>query len=390
MGDMQSALLRLISAVPVENRGIRNAAALERALGIDRKLAWRVFKIANDDDSVAAGLLMPRKISIAKVSKAAKLKKVGAEIISNMEGAYSRYEQLVRDTAGNREVFDSMLSGLVSEAADPLDLVHKRASVRADTHLLGVHCEAILKTFIVRPSVDGQNLDTAVLGGLVRLKRLRAGVPLVISSRRFEGYDGEDIRPKYQPVDPESARKYGIPLLEAFCSSPVPRFEQRITRDGFKEVTVAGGGLGEAHSSTCFMADYARAIMSRHQTELDKQLRLITNVRTPADRLIFDVMMARGCLASAPPVIGVCSDHAGVRFPDEPQITLATRETIRRIPSGLKGISTPEIPQYPDIIAHVLGRLDWDPDEFDVYRCVVDYPVLPSSVMMAFELLPND
>jgi hypothetical protein len=44
------------------------------------------------------------------------------------------------------------------------------------------------------------------------------------------------------------------------------------------------------------------------------------------------------------------------------------------------GLSRPELCRY------AFERLGWDAERFDVYRCRVEYPVLPSTVVMQFEL----
>jgi hypothetical protein len=37
-------------------------------------------------------------------------------------------------------------------------------------------------------------------------------------------------------------------------------------------------------------------------------------------------------------------------------------------------------------MAYTLDKLGWRADDFEVYRCIVDYPILPSSVAIVFDL----
>jgi len=38
------------------------------------------------------------------------------------------------------------------------------------------------------------------------------------------------------------------------------------------------------------------------------------------------------------------------------------------------------------MVDHVLSRVGWEGDRFLVYRCLVEYPVMPSTIMIRYEL----
>jgi hypothetical protein len=385
LGEVQVAVAELIAAVPVEGKSIRRAASLQRALGIDRKLAWQIFKLTTVDDPVAAGLLIPRKMSVAKVLQHARDRALPTEVLTRATDSFAAYDQLVARTAGDREVFDSMLSGIARDGTDPLDLFHKRAAVRAATHFLGVHAEAMLKTWIFHPSADGIHFDTVNLSALVGLKRLRLGAPLMIARPRLATDDGVPAAARRMPLDEAAAEKYGINLLEAFSTSPIPTFELRQTKDGATDVLLTGGQLGQASASTCVVGDYQRAVFTRFRTPGNLTASIGSLIRTPCERLIYDMVVAQGTFGPIQPSVKVYSDHDGEsRF--TAGTVLGVRETVRLIASGLRGINLPEVPNYSKIMAYTLDKLGWRADDFEVYRCIVDYPILPSSVAIVFDL----
>ena len=53
---------------------------------------------------------------------------------------------------------------------------------------------------------------------------------------------------------------------------------------------------------------------------------------------------------------------------------------------GPSVLHTPDVPRYAQMGRYVFERVGWDGDRFDVYRCRVEYPVMPSSVAMCFDL----
>lgn len=53
---------------------------------------------------------------------------------------------------------------------------------------------------------------------------------------------------------------------------------------------------------------------------------------------------------------------------------------------GPSVMHTPDVPRYAEMIQYAFDRLGWDEARFDVYRCRVEYPVMPSSVVVRFDL----
>lgn len=65
---------------------------------------------------------------------------------------------------------------------------------------------------------------------------------------------------------------------------------------------------------------------------------------------------------------------------------LPIRERVVSLGSGADAVQTPEVPQYPEMFRYVCRILGWDPDEFDVYRLRLAFPVLSSDVKLQFHL----
>ena len=65
---------------------------------------------------------------------------------------------------------------------------------------------------------------------------------------------------------------------------------------------------------------------------------------------------------------------------------MALRESIVYLGKGPSVLHTPEVPRYAEMVQYALDRSGWNASNFDVYRCRVEYPVMPSSVVVQFEL----
>jgi hypothetical protein len=72
---------------------------------------------------------------------------------------------------------------------------------------------------------------------------------------------------------------------------------------------------------------------------------------------------------------------------DRDEDKLALRETAIYLGRGVDVLDTEHVPRYPEMVGHVMDRLQWKDTEFHAYRCLVHYPVIPSSVRVSFDML---
>lgn len=104
--------------------------------------------------------------------------------------------------------------------------------------------------------------------------------------------------------------------------------------------------------------------------------------------MVHDVMLARGHFPSRLPTVRIYSDLDDRKLPlaERERYLLRLSETPVFLGSGVNVLHTPDVPRYPEMAQHVLDKLGWNADEFEVYRCRIEYPVLPSSVVLDFDL----
>lgn len=390
--QLRSALAALIAACP-GNTPIRKAADLERALEIPSTLAWRVFTFAQADEPLARVGNVPGPGAMNRVIAAAADRGVASQVVTAAQGAFAEFEDLVKVHAGTRAALDSMISGLKIEGSDQIDLQHKRAAFNAYSHIWGVQAQTQLSCFILRASVQmPSRLDVIGLRGLVGLRRLRRDVSWVVSSMRVCDDDGKTRTPiSMSPLDqlePDST----VPLLRDFSSHPLPRFRTVKLESGYINTLIEPTTVGNQSAVTCLFGSTGNALMARHIDEHNKIQATLSFVRTPSEVLVHDVMVQPGTFDQTPPKVLVYGDHRGVdAFGAGRECDLlALRETVVHLGRGPDVMHTADVPRYTDLVRYAFDHTGWDPSEFDVYRCRVEYPVMPSSVVVQFDLLPGD
>jgi hypothetical protein len=65
---------------------------------------------------------------------------------------------------------------------------------------------------------------------------------------------------------------------------------------------------------------------------------------------------------------------------------LPTSASVVHLGRGPQVLSSANVPRYAEMVQYALDRAGWDARQFDVYRCRVEFPVMPSSVMVRFEM----
>src|SRR5258705_8489081 len=111
MAEFHSALRALVSATPGT---IRTAADFHRAMGVDAKLGWQVYRIAHAESHLSSGLEVPSAVSMRKLFKAAVKQRVPEVIVKRASRAFEEFESLVHEHAGDRDSFASMVGAVTA------------------------------------------------------------------------------------------------------------------------------------------------------------------------------------------------------------------------------------------------------------------------------------
>ena len=384
---LRSALAAVIAAVP---GNVARAADLQRALKIDMKLSWKLFKVIGATDPLAAGPHVPGPANMRTFLRAAGKRGVAQELIDGAARVAGDFRELVTAHAGDRAAFDSMVSGLATdEVGEQIHLQHKRAAFRANRHIWGLQARTHLRCLLVQPAADSEMLSVAVLQGYIDLRRLRPQVPLVVSRTRVTDNDGTIRQVAREPLDPAGATQHGIALIREFCSQPLPQFRTTNGEGGFVLGELVTDGVGNKAAITCIDGHVSPTAGPRYRDDKNQFLRSAVRVRIPSEALVFDVLVREGTFGAVQPAVAVygedLSGGPGLGGPQERDL-LALNESVVYLGRGPSVLHTPDVPRYTDLARYALARLGWDGEQFDVFRCRVEYPVMAGTVRISMAL----
>jgi len=386
--DVRSAFAELIVQIP---RPISKAFDLQKALDVDPKLASRVFRVAHADDPLRVGTDVPSRVSIERIFKAAAKEGVPAKVIQRASIAYEQFERLVADHAGDRESFASMVSALsaVQGEDSSIDAQQRKAAYLANSHILGVQARTRLNCFIHKPAYVGRKGEVVGLRGLIDLRWLRTShAPFTISRSDVRDSRGDvdkryEVR-KREPLDPDEPEDHGVALLREFCSRPLPKIETVRMSNGMMNTQIVSKHVGKASLTTCIIGEILRDFPECDFTDPDDHFDQSVLVRTPCEVLIQDVLLHEGPHGELKPQVRVLSDHqctdGTILGRDSDMLPLTA--TVKYLGKGPEVMHTRDVPRYADMVQYAMDRLGWDGSKFEVYRCRIEYPVMPSTVSM--------
>lgn len=129
-----------------------------------------------------------------------------------------------------------------------------------------------------------------------------------------------------------------------------------------------------------------------YRDEVNDDLSAVARVRTPCGMLVLDVLIYDEMFGKVNPIVSVFNDAVGGDLPTttRPNDRLPVREFVRHLGRSVDCLHTPDVSRYAEMVDSALERLGWDHTKFDVYRCRVEFLLVPSSVVMKFNLPDKD
>ena len=128
-----------------------------------------------------------------------------------------------------------------------------------------------------------------------------------------------------------------------------------------------------------------------HRTENEQSLVLSYSVASPVERLIADTFAHLDLLDGFNPEIHMFGDFLKYRKGNsiknrDPSDELPIFSSIKMLGNGISSAYTSNILWYSEMLKDTFRRLEWDPDQFGLFRLIVDHPIIPSTVYIVSPL----
>ena len=352
-----------------------------RHLGIKKDLSHRVVRASASHDPISVVHLMPGPAPLREfLAAAAGL--IGPDVLRRAEAAVREFERLIQDRAGDRTSLDAIIGGWMPEAREKFETFNKQAVFRGMSQLKGALADVAVNTAILYPSADGSAIDGVWLVGFIGLRRIRPGASVHFLSGRFG--------PGTESLTLAGGRAEGLDglLLEKFCTSPLPLLHAQ-QHGMVMHYSLADAAVGPGSAVNLLLAELTPRCMKRYRDGTRHRYGPSAEVSTPSRMLLLDVLLHKDVYpGSVPEAIVIDTAVNGVaRLNDQSRLIdrLDLVQDVRFLEEGLEGLRVLAVPNYVEMVHHVMERLGWPMDEFRGFRCKAQYPVYGSQTFLAFE-----
>lgn len=372
---------------------VRRVADLRRLLNLGQKVSWGIFNAATAGDARALASLLPGRRAMERFFAASEQHGVAPESIERARGAFERFEESVARHAGSRDTFETMVAELGAGNGEPgsADLKHKRAVFRGMSQLWGRQARVCCSTEIMHPSASTGMMDTVIIKGMVGLRRTRRAVPLQMMSRHWSwATPGEPAEPSPpEPLDPRETGPEAIGLLRDFCSQPLPEFQLRESRPGYRSHELVSRMLGAEGEVTYFTGEAFRADTAAPGSVPGSEATIAKTVDIPIEVYMGDILVHKSLWDTQAPEVRVfaCRLDGSKEYLESDLLPLT--EQAEYLGEGLYAARTMLMPRYTEMLSYAMERMGWKGEEFRVFRCRVDYPVLSSRIRMTLRRGPD-
>ncbi|MEX2218513.1 MAG: hypothetical protein WD749_07090 [Phycisphaerales bacterium] len=371
---------------------ILRATDLGRRLSIDKNLSWHIFNAATAHDTRTLASLLPGRRAMERFFTAVAVQGVADGAIDRARAAYERFEASVERHAANRDAFAAMVAGigLRDQGLDnhaAADAKQKRAMFRAASLLWGRQARVGLHALVVHPSAQPNLIDKVSVRATIGLHRTRRGVTLhTMGSLTHAPRRGDPPGPiAFEALDTREASPDSVGLLRDFCSQPPPQFRLQPCGEQSISYELVSNGVGVSSDVSFALGHVMRASGVMPGSVAGSEIAMSARVVAPWEVYIGDMLMHESVWDEGLPEVRVYaypSQGSALEYRDADLLPII--EKTHYLGRGVDSGRTPLIPRYAEMMLYAMERVGWKPEEFRVFRCRVDYPVVQSRIRMRF------
>jgi hypothetical protein len=383
---IRGALAGIIEALPGD---IRRPQELSRAMGIDKKLSWKISNVVQCPDPFEAAQHVPGHAAIRIFLDAARNRNVPSKLLDGVTDALSGFDQLIKRHAGDRASLEMMLSSCARRGRDRVDLEHRRSAYRANSYLWGIQAKAQMRTYFLHPSEQPNRFDTASIRGYLGMRRIRANVPWILHRAKIVDDDGVPRQPlNREPLD-LSVTSAELPILRDYCTSPLPRLRRVADEPGLVEHEIIEGPVGDTAAMSCVFGESVRNVGPLYRNEHNDSVELAVRANLPCETLVFDQVVHRALFDHLDPKLAVYSELTGETPPlhsNRSRYPIPHYESVEHLGRGAAVLYAPDVPRYTELAEFVFERMGWKGGDFEVFRVKMAYPPIPTAVVVSIDL----
>ena len=353
-----------------------------RRLKLNKNLTWKFARILLVEDCMDAIPMVPGPEGFDIFARGFERMKAPAQHIAALREAASEFERVVERHFGTRAELEFALDGLRSDGnlEQP-----RRMAFRGASGVFGVQAATrVVAHFVVPNASDPTTGDLALVAGLSGLRRLRPMPKLPV----FRAVRSGPLDPARRPLITSPTGDENDFILSKYTS--IPHGEVTSTSsDGRFSVHLGGGPVGRIGDAELFFGTLAERAFNLVRRPPDVRNELVTNVSIPCESLVCDLFVHRSIRGLETLRASMHATLSGP-LPLDEELREVVRLPIQCDPVAVedldRAMQRPRVARYGEIIRDALAALGRDAGEFQLFRVALDYPPMPSALLLRWDL----
>ena len=224
-----------------------------------------------------------------------------------------------------------MMEAASDRPTEAVDLRWRKQAFNGNRYVFGVWAKTLLATVLLHPSKRAGFFDMARLQGSIDFTRTRADVRWPFAQTTVQRDDNSGSMCRRRPlVESAAVKKSGVPLLESFCSKPLPRIQRRDNGQGMVEDELLPGPIGSTGAGTIICGEVFRELAPVAPSRPGERALFGHGVRTPAEVLINDHLIHQNLWPGVTRELCVFSELISDTTQDDRDL-LRVPETVREL-----------------------------------------------------------
>lgn len=385
---LRADLIAAFELLNIESKKPRETA---RQLGLDKSLAWKITRIIHEEDASKVAGAIPGTSGMRQVTHSLMERELPKRMADSITQAYEGYLEMTRVHSSNKNSYELMLDGMKVHDED-VRRKSRQYAFRGNCGIWGIQSDVRVSAHVLTINRDDPSLlNYAGFGGLTGFQRLRPGQPWPIF--QFLGYEdsGEPLRSDMVPIGDDPSPDFPL-IINEFCKGSLP--ELQLWSNGSTVNYEFGDGLiGKTGKCDVFLGYIDMQPKPRYKDRKNQYGELMCLIDTPIETLMFDLIVERELAERIHPESLIYGRANGPNQRNDVRSLkklVPFKESLKLLEPGANMLMTPLIPSYNKLGERVIGKLGRDMSEFVCWRLMLDYPIMPSTVSIRFELEDAD
>lgn len=379
---LQALRDRVASSIAACGGGGLNSLQLSRKLGIDKSLAWRLVRFSQDEDVFAGSRHLPGDAGLRIFVRAVR-STAGEAAAGSLAASIEALEQVIRDHAGSRAAFRTLLANCGAGAVDERAADYRKAAFQANSAIWGIEAHArIAMAFLTAGDAGGT--DVALVDGFLGLRRNRREMSWPMARRWVAGHEGNGRAPRAMPLDPSVAGDAPA-LLAEYSSVLAESLLPASTADGHRYELPVGDDIGAAGAVDVVFGERLPGAGPVRRAGSDQPAEVMVRMDLPTEHLLLDVFVGRELDGGSDPaaeLFGLLSGGSGESSVDRERQRMPMAERPAEIGNDPKQWANPVSPRHWEMVHDCMRWLDRRPSSFRTFRLHLRWPAIPTAVVV--------